>query len=364
MKLFQQSFQDSGANVNLDDSTIHNVSLISVGEAKGHDMYVDEVTLSQVFDKAKQLGTVKVKADHESGVFSTIGYIDNFKLTDNQVLGDLHIYDTVPERERLFEIASKNPNHLGMSLEFNGADEKIGNQLFARCDELFTSALVSDPAANKSLFGKKSVDESKLDRTVPDTDMAKTKKLSEDAAPEAVKKEASSDLEKVMAKLEELESRLNKFEEGEGEDSSEDAGKEAPKAVDPSVEPAVQNPDAEETNLDEDPDKDGDDDSDTEENPDAEEDAKKAKLEEEEKKKEELKKYSKKDIVALAAKLGLKVIPASASEATSSKSKKFSDLLADKTKELGGNAVAAMQFCIKNHKQAYAEYRKSFIHTK
>lgn len=145
-------------SVNEGDGVINGVSLIKTGNADGHfdrkgrQEVVDETTLQQVFAHCKQLGSVKVKADHGSGVFSTIGWVDNFGLTNDKVIGDFHIYENEPQRARLLEIASKNPSHMGMSLEFEGADEPSGDKAFSRCERILAVALVSDPAANSSLF--------------------------------------------------------------------------------------------------------------------------------------------------------------------------------------------------------------------
>jgi len=121
-------------------------------DAKGRQMIVDETTLRQVYEFCVSNGNLKVKADHGSGVMATIGWADNFALTQTKVLADFHIYETEPQRPRIIEMAKKNPDHLGMSLEFGGKDEVKGDHCLARCDSVFATALVSDPAANKSLF--------------------------------------------------------------------------------------------------------------------------------------------------------------------------------------------------------------------
>jgi hypothetical protein len=133
---------------------IPNVSLISLGEAKGHGVYVDKVCLQQVLARLRQLGDVKVKVDRGSGTMSTVGYMDNFSMSTDgtKVIGNLHIYDSEPNKPRILEIAQKKPHHMGMSLEFEGVDQTLNGKTFARCSDISAVALVSDPAANKSLF--------------------------------------------------------------------------------------------------------------------------------------------------------------------------------------------------------------------
>ena len=163
----------SSNHVDAASGTIRKVSLISLGEARGHKdekgrkLFVDETTLEQVFAFCRQEGTIKVKTDHGSGVLCTIGYLDSFSQEPTRVVGNLHIYDSEPDAPRIFEIAAKNPTHLGISLEFTGLDEVDDRRCLARCDEVITAALVSDAAANKSLYMRKDLgnwDESKHDR--------------------------------------------------------------------------------------------------------------------------------------------------------------------------------------------------------
>ena len=155
-----KTFYSIGRGPAIDEQkgVIAGVSLIKAGDAEGHfdkkgrQETVDETTLRQVFNYCVKAGSVKVKADHGSGVMATIGWLENFSLTDEKVVGDFHIYETEPQKPRIFEIARKNPDHMGMSLEFEGEDEAKGEKSFSRCERVLAVALVSDPAANKSLF--------------------------------------------------------------------------------------------------------------------------------------------------------------------------------------------------------------------
>ena len=141
---------------------IENVSLISVGPARGHvdkqsnkPVVVDPTTIDQVFAEALKIGTLKVRVDHGAGVIETAGFVRDFtREGDRRVLGTLEFYDSYECADLLCEIAQKNPSHLGISLEFGGADEEANDVVLARCGEgkLFAAAIVSDPAANKSLF--------------------------------------------------------------------------------------------------------------------------------------------------------------------------------------------------------------------
>ena len=156
MKYFQAIPKDS--LIDAENGIIRKCSLIKVGAADGHfdkegrQETVDEKTLVQVFEYCQKAESIKVKLDHGSGVLSTVGYVKNFSIENGKVVGDFHIYETADEKNRILEVAAKNPHHMGMSLEFEGKDEVSGDKSFSRCSRVLTVALVSDPAANTSLF--------------------------------------------------------------------------------------------------------------------------------------------------------------------------------------------------------------------
>jgi DNA-directed RNA polymerase subunit L len=157
MKHFYQSIPQE-SQIDAENGIIRKCSLIRLGAAEGHfdkegrQETVDQKTLEQVYLYCYNSGSVKVKLDHGSGVLSTVGYVKNFAIEDGKVVGDFHIYETANEKPRILEVAEKNPNHMGMSLEFEGQDEVSGDKAFSRCSRVLTVALVSDPAANTSLF--------------------------------------------------------------------------------------------------------------------------------------------------------------------------------------------------------------------
>tara|TARA_R110000796_G_scaffold230961_2_gene348777 strand:- start:13 stop:1053 length:1041 start_codon:yes stop_codon:yes gene_type:complete len=223
-----------------DDGIIRAASLMSKGEAQGHfddkgrQIMVDDVTLEQIFKTCKKLGAIKVKADHGSGVMSTVGWADNFSLTSDKVTADVHLYDTEPQRDRLLEIADKNPTHMGISMEFNGKDKPSGKVCLSRCSEVFCAAIVSDPAANKSLFQIPEKDDAEQE---PENQTNTTMEPNEENEEPTI-----SDL---MAKFEELGTRLTALETPSDSDS-DDTELEDPeveiKATDPTDKPEDSDP--------------------------------------------------------------------------------------------------------------------------
>jgi hypothetical protein len=156
----------------------------------------------------------------------------------------------------------------------------------------------------------------------------------------------------MLAKIAELDSRLSKYEEADGLNASDDVKKDAPKATDPNTEPAVEDP--EDTKLDDAPDADP---------------ADPEKSDDDDKKKTDMSRKSNKptraDIIALAAKFGMRLAPAATVEPVKAVKKTFEILVDEKMKALGGieKKNEAITFCIKNHKPEYTEYRKAFIST-
>ena len=141
---------------------INGVSIISVGEAKGHGLFVDAQTLREVKQCAETYkGGVKVNLDHGAGIKDIIGFVDNFRIVGEQLLGDLNLLDSAEKRDYVLEIASKLPDTFGISIAFTGPVREIDGKRFASCSELYSADLVQTPAANPTglfSFEAKTVD--------------------------------------------------------------------------------------------------------------------------------------------------------------------------------------------------------------
>jgi hypothetical protein len=128
---------------------IEAVSIISVGEAKGHGLYVDAQTLREVKACAETYaGGVKVNLDHGAGIKDIIGFVDNFRIVGEKLLGDLNLLQNAERRAYVLEIAEKLPDTFGISIAFSGPVRESGGKRFASCEELYSADLVQTPAAN------------------------------------------------------------------------------------------------------------------------------------------------------------------------------------------------------------------------
>jgi len=179
---------------------IEGVSIISIGEAKGHGLYVDEQTLMEVKECAESYkGGVKVNLDHGAGIKDIVGFVNNFRIVGSQLLGDLNLLQTSPMRDYVLEISSKLPDTFGISIAFSGPIREVNGMDFASCTELYSADLVQTPAANATglfSFTAKQVD--KFFKQMPE-DTA-TPEMPEDSGESEV---TIVDLSKRMSALEE-----------------------------------------------------------------------------------------------------------------------------------------------------------------
>ena len=128
---------------------IEGISIISIGEAKGHGMFVDEQTLLEVKACAETYkGGVKVNLDHGAGIKDIIGFVDNIRIVGERLIGDLNLLETADKRDYVLEIAERMPDTFGISISFSGPVREIDGKLFASCTELYSADLVQTPAAN------------------------------------------------------------------------------------------------------------------------------------------------------------------------------------------------------------------------
>lgn len=142
---------------------ISDVSVITVGEAKGHGMLIDAQTLMEVKRAAETYsGGLKVKTDHYSGFNEIVGVLKDFRIDGDQLRADLHLLKNHEATARILEMAELMPDTFGLSISFSGQhDESDGGTLFARCSEIYSADLVDAPAANPTGLFSAKVDSAK-----------------------------------------------------------------------------------------------------------------------------------------------------------------------------------------------------------
>ena len=159
---------------------IHSVSIITKGEALGHDLWIDDVTLEQVADliSANRNG-VKSRFTHPSmsgdGLGKQVGRVMDAEVEGNQVLADQHFLASAHKApdgdlaEYLMSLADEDPTSYGLSIaflhdadameqfqvqhtadgEFRSPDPlNVNHYPHVRIAELHAADAVDEPAAN------------------------------------------------------------------------------------------------------------------------------------------------------------------------------------------------------------------------
>jgi hypothetical protein len=207
---------------------ISDVSVITVGEAKGHGMLIDAQTLMEVKRAAETYsGGLKVKTDHYSGFNEIVGVLKDFRIDGDQLRADLHLLKNHEATPRILEMAELMPDTFGLSISFSGQhDESDGGTVFARCSEIYSADLVDAPAANPTgLFSakvdsaKQAMDEKQFAEALSAALAPITEKLN---AFEAFMADATTKFAALEAKPEDEMAVEVEISEDDSEDKSED----------------------------------------------------------------------------------------------------------------------------------------------
>lgn len=165
---------------------IKSVSIASLGEAEGHNLWIDDVFLNQLKEfgiKNKEIRCNFTHCSNEDSVINYLGKIQNFNIVDNKCVGDLVVSDVAAKNPvkgdlagYVLGLADEAPDALGLSIKFshdlqseaefiraNSVDgvfkspdtNNVNNFPHARLGELVSIDIVGEPACNNGLFNKK-----------------------------------------------------------------------------------------------------------------------------------------------------------------------------------------------------------------
>lgn len=181
--LFRSGVSRGILGVHKKNEIIQGFSVISIGEALGHGVDIDETTLNQVIEHGNKAEVgLKSRFGHPNmssealGTF--LGRSKNFRLSDegDRVLADLHISKTAHNTPSgdlaayVVSLAEDDPRSFGASIVFDmkleeqlddNGEQKLGDdgkplRPLARVEKLFAADVVDEPAANeKGFFGHK-----------------------------------------------------------------------------------------------------------------------------------------------------------------------------------------------------------------
>lgn len=225
---------------------IKGVSLITKGTAKGHDLVVDDTTLNQLetsLNNAKDPG-VKAKLNHRTGVEAIFGHVNNIHRDGQKLKGDLHLLKTHKDYDHTIELLETMPSQIGLSVAFQG-DKEVGadGRVFARCKNIVSVDLVTDPAANPDGLFEAKVDNIALD--MEENNSEESTNIEDRLAEiEGFQSDLAEAIEEAAA-LDEMEADGEDYEEGEDiyeeddseyeEDEAELVGAESVEYSDPST---------------------------------------------------------------------------------------------------------------------------------
>ena len=137
----------------LEETELGGVSILEVGEAKGHDLFVDKTSLETAL---KLMGSakngVKVKMNHGSGLDAVVGFARNPRIEGEKLVADLRLLRNSPHYGLIKEMASDAPDQFGVSLAFVNESETINGKDYIRPKSIASADLVSSPAATNGLF--------------------------------------------------------------------------------------------------------------------------------------------------------------------------------------------------------------------
>ena len=217
----------------LEETELGGVSILEVGEAKGHDLFVDKTSLEtalKLMQSAKN-GT-KAKMNHGSGLEAVVGFLRNPRIDGDKLVADLRLLRNSPHYGLIKEMASEAPDQFGVSLAFVNESETIDGKDYIRPQSIASADLVSSPAATNGLFEEMVKFMEKLGyvqggKTIP----AVAKEAVEEAPLDKKDKtnmentDYKKDMDEIKVRLAALEDAMKPKEEMKKEEMAEEAPK-------------------------------------------------------------------------------------------------------------------------------------------
>jgi len=213
----------------MEEMELGGVSILEVGEAKGHDLFVDKVSLQTALNlMSKAKNGVKVKMNHGSGLDAVVGFARNPRIEGDKLIADLRLLRNSPHYGLIKEMASEAPDQFGVSLAFVNESETINGKDYIRPQSIASADLVSSPAATNGLFEEMVKFMEKLGyvsggKTIP----AVVKQAVEEAPLDKKDKtnmenNYSKDIEDIKVRLAAIEDSMKPKEEMKKEEMAED----------------------------------------------------------------------------------------------------------------------------------------------
>jgi hypothetical protein len=217
----------------MEEMELGGVSILEVGEAKGHDLFVDKVSLQTALKLMTEARNgIKVKINHGSGFESVVAFARNPRIEGEKLVADLRLLRNSPHYGLIKEMASEAPDQFGVSLAFVNESETIDGKDYIRPQSIASADLVSSPAATNGLFEEMVKFMEKLGyvqggKTIP----AVAKEAVEEAPLDKKDKtnmentDYKKDMDEIKVRLAALEDAMKPKEEMKKEEMAEEAPK-------------------------------------------------------------------------------------------------------------------------------------------
>jgi hypothetical protein len=142
--------QRKEARLEEESTIIPNVYILSQGEARGHDLFIDKTSIEKAYElMSKAPNGVKVKMNHGSGLEAVLGFARNPRIDGDKLMADLHLLKSSPHYALVKEMANEAPDQFGVSLAFLNESETIAGKDYIRPQRIESADLVSSPASNE-----------------------------------------------------------------------------------------------------------------------------------------------------------------------------------------------------------------------
>ena len=219
----------------LEETELGGVSILEVGEAKGHDLFVDKTSLEtalKLMQEAKN-GT-KAKMNHGSGLEAVVGFLRNPRIDGDKLVADLRLLRNSPHYGLIKEMASEAPDQFGVSLAFVNESETIDGKDYIRPQSIASADLVSSPAATNGLFEEMVKFMEKLGYVSGGKTIPAVVKQAVEESPLDKKDKTNMENTDYKKDMDEIKVRLAALEEAlkpKDEEKKEEMAEEAPKIV-------------------------------------------------------------------------------------------------------------------------------------
>ena len=219
----------------MEEMELGGVSILEVGEAKGHDLFVDKISLETALKLMKGARNgIKVKINHGSGLESVVAFARNPRIEGDKLVADLRLLRNSPHYGLIKEMASEAPDQFGVSLAFVNESETINGKDYIRPQSIASADLVSSPAATNGLFEEMVKFMEKLGYVSGGKTIPAVVKQAVEESPLDKKDKTNMENTDYKKDMDEIKVRLAALEEAmkpKDEEKKEEMASEAPKIV-------------------------------------------------------------------------------------------------------------------------------------